>query len=148
MTGYVMTNGNGPLDTTPTSGSKRPVTSDGIYTALAGKQDTLSVQNITGFTVASGTTFPSPFSSVKRYGNMITINFGGATFPNSGGSSNTYLSGIPTVNGTALGIIYSDSGSGIAIGYVIANGTTLNYATRSAGTANALGQIIYFTTDP
>ena len=43
-----MTNGNGPIDATPTNGSSNPVSSDGVYDALQQYVTIGTAQSITG----------------------------------------------------------------------------------------------------
>ena len=70
--------GNTSVDTTPTSGSSKMVTSGGIYTALAGKQDVLTV---TSGTAICNSTYvvnaSSNFVTWRKYGCIVQVNLGG-----------------------------------------------------------------------
>ena len=121
---------------------------DGVPSAVTDAlQKELQNDVVTCYSVAAGTTFPSPLSSVRRYGQLVIVNFGGSTFADTAGTVTDFLTDLPTAAAQSCGVIQDDT-SGSSIGYVTMSGTTLGYATRAAASSSALGQIIYITTDP
>ena len=122
------------IDAAPTDGSSNPVSSDGVYDALATKQDILSA------TTNSGTV------RITRYGALVIIdvhNYSGATT-----NGNYQLGTVPTALQYCNG--YTANSSGVIGGqlYVSRADNQLGY-NHSGGNLGALfGSVVYITTDP
>ena len=121
------------IDATPTDGSNAPVSSDGVYDALAGKQDKLSIQSLVDDTNIK----------VIRYGKMVQVTIVNYNYGGSGDhvaksdlpSSANYVATALVNNGNAFsGTAYLTQGSGSL--HISQTGNSLQY-----------GSITYLTND-
>lgn len=144
-------------DATPTSGSTNPVQSGGVYTALSGKQQSISsvnvtVDNNTGTPSAtasvSGSTMSIAFSNIKggqgepgstpefSVGTVSTLPAGSqATVSITGTSASPILNlGIPTGATGAQG----NTGSSVDYPYELVNNLTTDDATKGLSAAQGV----------
>lgn len=118
------------VDNVPTSGSSNPVSSGGVYTALAGKADIdLSTVSATGKSTAIGWGLPdlttgvsvssSGFTSTKKQWLCIRA-----------GASNNYFNVL--VNGVIVSTIYSSASTNTSDWYPLDVGDVVTFAGTSS----------------
>lgn len=137
--------GNSSVDTSPTSGSSKMVTSGGVYTALSGKSDSGHTHSYAGSSSAGGAA-----TSANKVNNTLTIQGNGTSLGTFDGSSATTVNLTYSNVGAAAASHshnYASSGhthtaaniyAGTFGGQVIANAT----AVATLGTAQVRNIII------
>ena len=126
-------------DSTPTAESTAPITSDGVYTALAGKEDTLTVEDISS-QVTLDSTHVSEFKAYK-YGKLLYIILSlkvGVT------DQTTVVTGLPTIKGLSgvkgvLPMFFLNAADATSNGVCAISSGNIEY--RGSTTTGSLGTV-------
>lgn len=126
--------GTGDLDSTPTSGSNKAVTSGGVYTAI---------QQSTAYTeVGTRNGNVNANSSCMRLGNVVVCSIRYDQYADI-----SLYTGLPTAQKTAWAQIWGDTTHWGAI-EILAGQTSLTFANKGTSGAGAkIGQLVYITSD-
>lgn len=113
------------MDSTPTSGSNNPVTSGGIYTALSGKQDTLTFDTTPTSGSVNAVTSGGVYNIIRKGSTSTSVVLGSTSNQSSGSSSVScgYYTKATNNNMLVCGV-YNESNSGLL--FTVGNGSAGN----------------------